>query len=166
MNNFNNIDTYLEHYGKKGMKWGVRNRAARSLGFGGYATRAAAKSKAKAASPKGIAKQNRKDAKELKARLKSDARYEKYKANKPTAAQLKKNRQRAKVVGGVAILAGTAAAGVVLGRRGRIKISDANKMASAKSAKLVSEVGSFFVKNSVDRTILAANVRDIAEGLY
>jgi hypothetical protein len=151
MNNFNNVDTYLEHYGRKGMKWGARVYS---------------KGVAKANSPKAVARRERKDAKALKARLKSDASYEKYKANKPTAAQLKKNRQRAKVVGGVAILAGTAAAGVVLGRRGRIKISDANKLASAKSAKLVSEVGSFFVKNSVDRTILAANVRDIAEGLY
>jgi hypothetical protein len=115
MNNFNNVDNYLEHVGKKGMKWGKRT-------FG-------------------------------------------TKGNKPTEAQ-QKNRKKAKVVGGVAILAGTAAAGVVLGRRGRIKISDANKLASAKSAKLVNEVGSFFVKNNVDKLVLAANVRDIAEGIY
>ena len=151
MHNFDNVDNYLEHFGKKGMKWGARVQS---------------KGVAKANSPKAVARRERKDAKDLKARLKSDARYEKYKANKPTAAQLKKNRQRAKVVGGVALLAGTAAAGVVLGRRGRIKISDANKLASDKSAKLVNEVGSFFVKNNVDKLVLAANVRDIAEVIY
>jgi hypothetical protein len=37
-----NVDDYLEHYGKKGMKWGVRNRSVTSAGFtqkriaGGY----------------------------------------------------------------------------------------------------------------------------------
>ena len=164
MHNFDNVDNYLEHYGKKGMKWG--NRAAQSLGFGGATAKATAKSKAKAESPKGIAKQNRKDVKDLKAQLKSDARYEKYKANKPTAAQLKKNRQRAKVVGGVALLAGTAAAGVVLGRRGRIKISDANKMANAKSSTLVKKVGESLIKNPIDREILGYYVRDIAAGIY
>lgn len=28
-----NVDDYLEHYGKKGMKWGVRNRSVTSAGF-------------------------------------------------------------------------------------------------------------------------------------
>lgn len=32
MNNFHNIENYLEHYGKKGMRWGVRSGSQKGSG--------------------------------------------------------------------------------------------------------------------------------------
>ena len=34
MNNFNDVDTYLEHFGKKGMRWGVRKGPQEGSGGG------------------------------------------------------------------------------------------------------------------------------------
>ncbi len=77
-----------------------------------------------------------------------------------------RNQKLKKVAIGAGVIGGATFAGVLLGRKGHISISQAQSMANKKGGQAIRDVGHKFVKNNIDKQVVLNYGRQVRQGLY